>query len=202
LSFSNGTQSSVVAEEDYIGMLGWSMKLGGGLSAGVTARVFRFELAQQAAATGFAGDAGLQWASPLEGLTLGAAIQNAGAELKFEDAADPLPLTARAGAAYAYTWRPDPSIAGTYYTDMRFTATADAEQVRGETAFPAVGAEVAIDIGSGSVALRGGWSFDPQLSSGLTFGAGLREGRFLLSYAQVSTGELGMVEDGSLTVKF
>jgi hypothetical protein len=202
LSFSNGTQSTVVAERDYIGMLGWSMTLGGGLSAGVMARAFRFELAQQATATGFAGDAGVQWATPLKGLRLGAAVQNAGAGVKFEDATDPLPLTGRAGAAYTLEWHPDKSMLGSYYAAARFTTTADAVQTRGDSTYPAVGTEFAIDIGSGSIALRAGYNFDTQSATGISYGAGVREGRFSLDFAQVSTGELGNVQYGSFTIRF
>ena len=201
LTFSNGTQSTVVAEQDYIGMLGWSMQLGGGLSAGVMARAFRFTLAQQATATGFAGDAGLRWDTPLKGFQLGAAIQNAGPGIKFEDATDPLPLTARAGAAYTAEWKPD-FILNSYYSALRFTTTADGVQVRGETAYPAVGGEFAIDIGAASIAIRTGWNFDPQAATGLSYGVGVREGVFTLSYAQAAAGELGNVQYGSLSVRF
>jgi len=201
LVFSNGTQSTVVAEQDYIGMLGWAMRFGDGLSAGVMARAFRFTLAQQATATGFSGDAGLRWDTPLKGLQFGAAVQNAGPGVKFEDATDPLPLTERVGAAYTAEWRPDFMLTS-YYSALRFTTTADGVQVRGETAFPAVGGEFAIDIGSASIAIRTGWNFDPQAASGLSYGVGVREGPFTLSYAQAAAGELGNVQYGSLSVHF
>ena len=201
LSFSNGTQSSVIAEEDYVGMVGWSMPLGGGLSAGATARAFRFTLAQQATATGFAGDAGLQWKTPLKGLELGAAVLNAGPGLKYESATDPLPLTTRAGAAYTAEWRPDFMLTS-YYTSLRFTTTVDGVQTRGETAYPAAGGEFAIDIGSATISLRAGWDFDPQAASGLSYGVGVREGPFTLSYAQAAAGELGNVQYGSLGIRF
>jgi hypothetical protein len=202
LTFSNGTQSTVVAEEDYIGMLGWSMPLGGGVSAGATARFFRFTLAQQATATGVAGDVGLQWETPQEGLRLGASVQNAGPGLKFEDATDPLPLTARAGAAYTMTWKPEAK-EDSYYTATRMTLLADGVQVRGETAYPAAGAEFAIDFGAeGSIAVRVGYSFDPEATTSLSYGIGLREGRFSLDYAQAGAGELGNVQYGSLGLRF
>jgi|GEM_PF-4453247 len=202
LNFSNGTQSTVVAEEDYIGLLGWSMPLGGGLTAGATARVYRFTLAQQATATGFGGDAGVQWATPLEGLRLGASAENAGPGLKYENATDPLPLTTRIGAAYSATWKPQ-SLEDSYYSSTRLTVMVDGIQVRGEPAYPDAGTEFAIDLGSaGMIAVRVGWSFDPQAATSLSFGIGLREGRFSLDYAQAGAGELGNVQYGSLGIRF
>lgn len=201
LNFSSGQQSTVVAEQDEIAMLGWAMPLGDGVTAGVMAKAFRLNLAQQAGATGFAGDAGVQWATPIEGLRLGAAVQNAGTGVKFESATDPLPMTERAGAAYEAAWRPGNG--ASYYTALRLTGAVDEVKTVGEAAYPAVGTELAVDIGkSGRIAVRAGWSFDTQAATSLSYGLGLSEGRFTLSYAQAGAGELGTVEYGSFGIRF
>ncbi len=202
LNFSSGQQSTVVAEQDDIAMLGWAQDFGGGLSAGVMAKAFRSDLAQQASATGFAGDFGALWKTPLAGLSLGACVQNAGAGVKFENATDPLPLTERAGAAYTKSWRPE-GMLGDYYTALDWTVDADAVRTLGEQAYPAAGTELAIDMGKlGRIALRAGWDFDPQAATNLSFGLGLTEGRFTLAYAQAGAGELGNIEYGSLSIRF
>jgi len=206
LVFSNGTQNTVTAEEDFIEMLGWALPLGGGVTAGVLGRAYRFTLAQEASATGFAGDAGLQWATPLRGLRLGAAVQNAGPGVKFEQASDPLPLTGRAGASYTLDWRPDSdphSVVGSYYSAAHLTFSADAVKVRDETAYAAAAGAFAIDVGSSaSIVARLGFDFNPQAASGLSYGLGLREGRFTLDYTQAGAGELGNVQYVSLGMRF
>lgn len=199
---SGGAQSTVVAEQDYVGMVGLSMPLGLGLSVGVLGEAYRLQLAQEATAEGFAGSAGVQWATPVTGLRLGAALQNAGPSVKFESASDPLPLTARVGAAYTYDNLPDAATT-TYYTGSHLTFSADGVQVRGDAPYGAVGTEFRIDIGaSGSVAVRVGWTFDYQAAAGISYGIGLREHGFTVDYTQAEAGELGNVQYVTLGYRF
>lgn len=201
VNFSDGTRSTVIAEEDYIGLFGAAAKLGAGFAAGAAARAARFALAQQASATSFSADAGAQWATPLEGLRLGAAVENLGRGVKFEDAADPLPTTWRAGAAYAKTWGIQAPAGDSMAT--RVTLLVDGVQTRGEPAYPAAGAELLLDAGgAGSVALRVGHAFDAQQARGVRYGIGLREGPMSLDYTQAGAGELGNVQYGTLSFRF
>ena len=196
----NGAQTTVVAERDYVGTFGWAAPLGGGLAVGALAKVYRFTLAQSASATGFAGDAGARWASPLRGLSLGASLQNLGAGVKFESASDPLPLTARGGAA----WTIESPVEGevTYYRGTRVLLTADAVKVRDEAATGATGAEFSLDMGGGTeISLRGSYVFSSG-NGGPSFGFGLREGRFVGDYALLSKRDLGSVQNISLGVRF
>jgi hypothetical protein len=198
----DGSQQSVNAERDYVGMAGWAMPLGGGVSIGVLGKLYKFTLAQAASASGFAGDAGARWATPLSGLSLGAAVQNAGPDVKFEAAADPLPLTVRGGAAWTLEVRPA-SAERVFYSATRMTLTADAIQVRHEAIAAAAGGEFSLDIGADTtISVRLGNLFDSATNGGLSFGAGLREGRFTGDYALTSRGTLGNVQDISLGVRF
>jgi hypothetical protein len=129
-------------------------------------------------------------------------VQNVGPDVKFEQSGDPLPLTARGGAAWTLEVRPSGE-SHVFYTATRMTLTADAIQVRNETFAAAAGGEFSIDVGSATtVAVRVGNLFDSASDGGLSFGIGLREGRFTGDYALVSRGALGNVQNISLGVRF
>jgi hypothetical protein len=198
----DGSQQTVVAERDYVAMAGWAMPLGGGVSVGALGKAYRFTLAQSASASGFAGDAGARWATPLPGLSLGAALQNLGPNVKYEAAGDPLPLTAHAGAAWTYVMLPsaeDRSI----YTGTRLTLTADAVKVRDDSFGAAAGAECSVSIGQQTaVTLRLGNQFNSASDGGLSFGVGLREDRFTGDYALTARGSNGSAQTFSLGVRF
>lgn len=192
---------SVNAQRDFVGMGAWAMPLPGGFSAGVVGKVYDFSLAQTAHASGFAADAGARWVSPLPGLSLGAAVQNLGPGVKFESSSDPLPLVARAGAAWTYASAGGGS-AMNYIRGTRLTVTGDAAKVRDEPEAFVTGGEFALDLSeTASVALRLSYTFN-QTADGLAFGVGLREGRFVFDYAMVTKRDLGNVQDLSLGVRF
>jgi hypothetical protein len=198
----DGSQQTVVAERDYIGMLGWAMPLGGGLSVGALGKGYKLTLAQSASASGFAADAGLRWATPLRGLSFGAALQNLGPNVKFESSSDPLPRTLRGGAAWNFVDR-SPSEFNTNYSGISVTLTADAVSVRDEGVTAEAGGECTVSIGHlTDVSLRLGNQFNSASDGGLSFGIGIREGRFTGDYALTSRGALGNVQDFSIGVRF
>lgn len=206
LRFANGTIDTRTAQRDFVGHLAWGMALPGGLSVGATGKHYRFELAQEAKASGFAGDAGAQWRSPVKGLTFGAAIQNAGPGVTFEVDSDPLPLTARGGASWAWEGGPgsaasDPDSLNPL-TGTRFLASAEAIKVRDEDILGALGAEFALSFGpTTSVALRAGWRLNSDAAR-LTVGVGMTEGRFTLDYAMAEKRSLGQTHHAGLGVRF
>jgi hypothetical protein len=204
LHFANGTTETRTAERDFVGHLAWGLPLPGGLSVGATGKYYRFELAQAAKATGVAGDFGAQWKTPLKGLTLGAALQNAGPGVKFEQESDPLPLTTRGGASWAWSSAPaaaDPN-ALSQLTGTRFLASAEAIKVRDEVLVGALGSELAMSFGPDTdIALRAGWRLNSD-SARLTIGVGMREGRFTLDYAMAEKRTLGQTHYAGLGVRF
>ncbi len=197
---AGGATNSVSAESDYVGSLGWAMPLFAGLTVGAEAKYYRFTLAQTASATGFSADLGAQWRTPVRGVRLGASVQNAGSGVRYESASDPLPLTGRAGASWSAELtraQPDSALTGT-----ALTLTADAVKVRDEPVAPVAGGEFTLTFGpSTAVALRTAYTFD-QAADGVSFGVGVREGRFTADYALVTKRDLGNVQDVSLRVRF
>lgn len=203
LHFTGGRTETRNAQRDFVGHLAWGLPLPGGLSVGATGKYYRFELAQEARAAGFAGDAGAQWKTPLKGLTLGAALQNAGPGVKFEVDSDPLPLTTRAGMSWSWGHgkaQADDSLSEA--TSTRFLASAEAIKVRDEALIGALGSELALDFGpTTSIALRAGWRLNSD-SARLTVGIGMREGRFSLDYAMAEKRTLGQTHHAGFGVRF
>jgi len=184
LNLSNGTQREVTAQQDMVGLVSLGVPLGWGLCAGATAKFYRLELAEQARASGFAGDIGTLWHTPLQGLNVGASLQNLGPDVKFEQTADPLPMTTRFGAAYDFDLAKYHWVQENNFGFSRFLLTADALKRRGEKdLLPATGLEMGIGLGEDSYgALRFGYLFFRDISN-FTFGVGFRQGRWLLDYA-------------------
>lgn len=201
LNFTGGRSETRTAQRDFVAHLAWGLELPGGLSLGATGKTYRFELAQEARASGFAGDLGAQWRTPLKGLSLGAALQNAGPDVKFEVDADPLPLTTRGGASWS--WKSAESKdSESYLTVTRVLASAEALKVRDEAILGALGTELAMDFGtSTSIALRAGWRLNSDAAR-LTVGVGMREGRFTLDYAMAEKRSLGQTHQVGFGVRF
>ena len=198
----DGSQQTVAAERDYVGSLGWALPLGGGVYAGVLGKAYKLTLAQSASASGFAGDVGVRWATPLRGLSFGAALQNLGPDVKFEQSGDPLPRTTRGGAAWNFVDR-TPSEFAADYSGISVTLTADAVSVRSEPITAEAGGECAVSIGKRTtVSLRVGNQFNSASDGGLSFGVGMREGRFTGDYALTSRGALGNAQNFSIGVRF
>lgn len=198
---ASGTRETRSAQRDMIGSFGGAAPLGGGLFAGGLARFYRFELGGEARASGASFDGGLRWETPVRGLSLGAAMQNAGPGVKYEVDADPLPLTARGGVAWT-TDIPAPTDSALVYSGYRLTLAADAVKVRDERARGGVGAEFGLDFGEfTSVMLRGGWKLGSETDF-ITAGVGIREKRFFVDYALGARHDLGAVHHVALGARF
>lgn len=184
INLSDGTNETRTAQQDMVGLLSAGIPLGWGLCVGGTAKIYRFELAQEAKASGFAGDLGALWHSPLRGLNLGASLQNLGPDVRFEQTGDPLPVTTRFGAAYDFSLAKYHWIQEGGFGVSRFLVTADAVKLRDQKdLLPATGLEMGMGLGEdGYGALRFGYLFSRDISN-FTFGVGFREGRWRLDYA-------------------
>lgn len=203
LNFANGASQSRTAARDFVGHLAWAVPLPGGLSAGATAKFYRFELAQEARASGAALDAGAQWKTPLRGLSVGASFANAGPGVKFEQETDPLPLTARGGVSWEWSSAPlsKPGELSSV-TGTTVLASLDAVKVRDEATVANLGSELATDFGpSTTIALRAGFRFNSDAAR-LTLGIGMREGRFTLDYALADRRSLGHTHHAGFGVRF
>ncbi|MGD9489552.1 MAG: PorV/PorQ family protein [Calditrichaceae bacterium] len=79
--------------------LGLGYKIHRSFFIGLGIKYFQDKLGEFSAG-GVAFDAGMYMHTMIRGLTLGAALQNAGGEIKYESESVPIPLTIRIGAAY------------------------------------------------------------------------------------------------------
>lgn len=183
LNLSNGVREKRTAQLDLAAIGGLSVPLPGGFSAGAHLKLLRSELAGEARAAGYALDAGALWKTPLKGLNLAASLLNAGPDMKFESEGDPLPLTARAGVAWAVDLLQSGLSKDQSFAFSKLVATADVVKARDEDAAVSTGLEMAMDLSARSaLALRFGYLFGRELDS-LTVGLGAREGRFTFDYA-------------------
>ncbi len=181
LNQSDGTQRSVEAQQDSVGMVGIALGRKDPLSLGVTGKFFRSELAETVSASVAAADVGIQLKTPVLGLSFGAAVQNLGPELKFEEQGDPLPRTARAGVAYMFDRQLIDHRSAFPY---KFLFLIDGVKMRDDVAGVRAGFEVARSLSffdtSGSAALRLGYRSDAKV---VDFGAGFGWGNFSLDYS-------------------
>jgi hypothetical protein len=140
------------------------------IRAGITVR-YLYEQILVDDASGFAGDIGVQVATPVEGLVAGLTIANIGSMNAMRDEAIRLPLLARAGVAYPLAL-PD--------LDARVTIAVDGVHLfREERTIGAVGAELTF---ASLVAVRGGYQAGSE-GRGLSLGGGVRYGIVSVDYA-------------------
>mgnify|MGYP006177720775 CR=1 FL=1 len=105
---ASGNYTGTITIRNHLGIVSAATRLFEGLSAGVSFKVIRFQLAcrgicadEGTTATTYALDGGVQ-AQPMRGLRLGAMVSNLGPSLQVLNAeqADPLPARVRVAAAY------------------------------------------------------------------------------------------------------
>ncbi|MDE2291537.1 MAG: PorV/PorQ family protein, partial [Elusimicrobia bacterium] len=203
LNLSDGTRGTVTAEEDLAATFSYALPLPWGLSAGATYRFLRMTLAQTAHAVSHQADLGLQWKTPLPGLSFGGAYQYWGKDIRFEEAGDPPPKTWRLGAALRF---PDLDVSkldpATDLDAFDMTLSADLVQTLYESASPRLGMEMGLTPAMLSrVALRAGWVFN-TFGEGLCFGAGLRHGSFAFDYGYGAVKEMVGMQNVTLSYTF
>lgn len=137
-------------------------------------------------ATSYAFDLGGLYQTPIEGLTLGGAIQNVGRGLTFIQDREPLPLTIRGGASYQT------------FID-RVVLVADAIKVLDEELKFSVGSEIRV---GGNLKFRAGWRTDDGLMKGLTVGLGATVRDVTLDYAYIPFDTLESAHKLTGSVKF
>lgn len=182
VNLSDGTQGMRRAQQDAVGSVGFALGRRIPISIGGTVKFYRFELAEESKASGVAFDAGALWRTPVTGLNLGASATNAGAEVRFEEQGDPLPVTGRGGLAYTVDFARYRRLRAYPY---QVRVSVDGVSERNEGASVRAGLEITRSIsdalvGGGQVALRGGYQAEPETAS---VGLGVRLGGFGVDYA-------------------
>ena len=168
-------------------------RYGSELSAGVTGKWIREQL-DQASATAFAGDLGLlfspgiKWGEALNGWKAGLALRNVGTAMTFDQESFALPRQFAAGFSYTGNWR-----------DESVTVAFDGRQPNDGSRTMGVGLEIWT---LQSFVLRGGYTTEGDLGSGLRVGAGIRFKTIEVDYAFATEGPLGNTQRFGLTLRF
>lgn len=203
LNLSDGTRDEVAAERDLAWSFGYALRPLPFLHLGAAYRFLRMDLAESAHATSSQGDFGGIVETPIKGLTLGAAYQYVGSDIRFEEAGDPPPKTWRYGAAYRLTGiNPAALDPGVELQHFDATLAADMVQALHEERSPRVGIEMGLEpFYVSRVAVRFGWVFNRD-SESFAFGMGFRQGSFGLDYAFSPADELGSLQHFTLSYRF
>jgi hypothetical protein len=156
------------------------------LSLGVGAKAIR-ESIDGVSALGFGLDLGGLYSVPtIEGLSLGAAVQNIGPSVRFQGARESLPLNGRAGAAFVH------EVFGR-------ACSASLDLVKPRTA--ALGVETGVEtVFGGALPVRIGFDSRNDAGPGITAGVGWRGRSFAFDYAFVPYGDLGITNRVSVTL--
>jgi len=186
-----GRPTGQLKSNNYQAVIGLAFSPIRSFTAGVNVKYFRERL-DSFHAGGVAVDLGVAYSFSPVGIRLGAAAQNLGADVKFDDVGEPLPTTLRAGASHAFALVP---------RTLECTYAFDLVKPRFESLFLSAGAEVRLYE---TLALRAGWcGGESRKGSGFTAGAGaMLLNRVQLDYAWTPYGELGNFHRVSLYFSF
>lgn len=157
----------------------YARRISDDLRLGISAR-FLYEQILVDEASGFGGDIGVQYDTPVQGLTAGVTLANIGAMSALRTESTRLPLLVRAGAAYPIALSS---------LDARLLVAADLLHLfREEKTLAAFGAEV---LFAQTVTARAGYQAGSD-GRGLSLGGGVRYKLFSFDYAfSRLAGELG-----------
>lgn len=185
---TSGNDNGTISPSDLCATLSYARHILG-LDAGASVKYIRSQIQHKASA--LAMDAGVRYL-PSRQLSFGAAFQNMGSRMKYNEESDPLPFLIRTGAAY--------------HVVENWTVEADAVMPSDGGAYFAAGTEYLLRIGASlGVALRGGYntaSKDLDGSKGFALGMGLQYASMSVDYAYTPLGDLGNTNRFSLGMKF
>jgi len=185
LSNPDGTGLGNTGLTDLALSVGYGRAVADSLSLGAGVKYIQEDIAD-VRGRDFAVDLGVLYAAPEgKGLSLGAALQNLGPAVKFQEAQESLPLNARLGAAYAF------EVFG-----QRSALSLDVTKEKSQAALVAAGAEMVI---AQVMPIRVGFNTGNNAGPGVTAGAGWLYRDFALDYAFVPFGDLGMAHRVSVT---
>ena len=168
---------------------------GDGLTAGATLK-YIFSKLDTVNATAVGGDAGAMYVFKPSQLTMdnqfavGAALENVGTGLKFDEVSDSLPMGVRVGMMYKFLM-----------TKMNPVLMLDVNKYKDSDLTVGIGGEITIkDI----LALRAGYvsKGNRDTDTGLRFGVGLMSYGLSFDYAYSGMGDLGTVHRFGLSVNF
>lgn len=194
----NGAQRTTIANPDGTGLgsaglsdLALIVGYGhawGNYAAGAAIKYIRSDIAG-VTASAYAVDLGALADSRLiNGLSLGAALQNIGPAIRFQRSSENLPTTLKIGSAYRFNAR-----------GQDITLALDAAKERSESLFIGFGAEALL---AKRFPLRLGYSSRNDAGLGVTIGAGYRHEDYSFDYAFAPYGSLGTAHRLSGTLRW
>lgn len=187
ISRPDGSGTSLNASDTAVGA-GYGKALSPAFSVGAGAKYYHETLAD-AQANGFGLDLGALYRFPeLRRLTLGAALLNAGPDVKFQRSKEKLPTMLRLGAAYSFKLHRNDNLVSVDLTKTRL------DKVR-----LGLGLETVLDK---SFALRLGFTTKNDAGIGVTAGLGFARGNIGADYAFAPLGELGSAHRVSVTLRW
>jgi len=188
LSNPNGSGLGYAGLTDWAASAGYGHDVGYGVSLGVAAKYITEDIAG-ISGHAEAADAGVLYDVPLlDGLTVGAALQNMGPGVRFQGASESLPLNARFGAAYRFSLLGQDGV-----------VSLEADKERSDAATISAGAEVVV---LGVLPLRAGYDGKNDAGSGLSLGTGWKFKNVSVDYAFVPFGSLGTANYISLSLRW
>ena len=182
---------NVTAQSDKIMMAALALDVFDWLAVGGTLKSAKFDLAETASASGTFFDFGALLRYKPYGLSAGAALQNSGGSIKYEDVGDSAPRQTRVGVAWQGALS-DPGGAG--YMDYGVSALLAGDYVNQiyDKSYYQAGVEfslVDMDDTLPFFAVRSGYMFDRDVEA-FSCGFGARQGSLSLDYAFGSGGDL------------
>lgn len=183
-----GNERTVVAEKDYLIVLGYAHKLIPMFPMGINIKWLSSTLVDEETARAFAADLGILYNPPVQGFSIGLAVRNLGQKLTYIEEGDFLPLIASAGIAYRHS-----------LGNQNILFSVDAPyRVYDAILTPAVGCEYDWEK---KLQLRAGYKFNSD-DTGLTLGMGIGIQHYTIHYAFGMSDELNSSHRVSFDVKF
>ncbi len=170
---------------DFVPQLGVSYRWNNAISTGFQIKYLQ-ERIDEVSASGIAFDLGMLYKLPIDFLSIGAAVQNLGPGINFDQTKEKLPLTYRMGVAYQL-----PAYMFTFSFDAVKTINEDWQF------YPGLELEF-----MNSVALRAGYQFDTEIGAGYNVGAGFKFlDNYQINYVFSPAGILGSTHRAEICFK-
>ena len=171
---------------DFVPQLGISYRFRNDVAIGLQIKYLQ-ERIDNITASGFAFDFGILYKVPVDYLSVGAAIQNLGPKLKYDQTSENLPLTYRLGIAYQIP-------------QYMLTFSFDAVKTINEAWDFHPGMEVEF---LNSFAMRAGYQFQQDIGGGYNVGAGFKFlDNYSINYVFSPYGILGSTHRAEISIHF
>ncbi|MEJ2635989.1 MAG: PorV/PorQ family protein [Calditrichia bacterium] len=169
---------------DFVAQTGLSYRVSWNFSVGLQLKYLQERL-DDVTASGMAFDLGILYKIPIDYLTVGAAIQNLGPNIKYENYREKLPLTYRIGAAYQFPYN-------------AVTLSLDWVKSINDQWTLNPGAEIIL---FNSLFLRGGYSVNHEAGPGYSAGVGFKFlERYMFNYVYSPMGIIGNTHKAEIII--